>query len=351
MPVAFISQSSFRPVRRTLALAGAVSLGFHILLIAAWSLGWMPAPAKDSVLARLLPTPSGRFEIKPQPTDRPVTAPLRHEVPMTFVEVDPALAPKEPPKETKYYSTDDSVAAQPVPAKPEDKPKIEGTQKNVVRTTDNVKPGPKPLEPSPPKETKLVEKVEKVEAKPKPKPADTIGDLALAKPEKIKQPDKVKQPDKTGDGAEPEKIARPPEHVRPRTLAMARQQNPMLAGRALEQDGGVERPGRVALDVKASPFGDYDRAFINAVQDRWYQLLEKNKFMMDRRGKVVVDFRLTQDGRITHVQSSDNNVGELLGLLCQKAIMDPSPFQRWPAEMRRMVGAAHREVRFTFYYD
>lgn len=351
MPVAFTSQFNFIQARRPLALAGAISLGVHIMVIAAWSLGMLPAPAKDSLMARLLPTPSGRFEIKPRLQDKVVPPTLRHEVPMTFVEVDPALVPKEPPKDTKYYSTDDSVAAQPVPAKPADKPKIEGTQKNVVRTTDNPKPGPKPLEPAPPKETKPVEKVEKAEAKPKPKTADTIGDLAMAKPEKIKQPDRIKPPEKTGDGSEPEKIAAPPAHVRPRTLAAARQQNPMLAGRALEQDGGVERPGRVALDVKGSPFGDYDRAFINAVQDRWYQLLEKNKFMMDRRGRVVVDFRLAHDGRITNVKSSDNNVGELLGLLCQKAIMDPSPFQRWPIEMRRMVGAEYREVRFTFYYD
>jgi len=33
----------------------------------------------------------------------------------------------------------------------------------------------------------------------------------------------------------------------------------------------------------------------------------------------------------------DNNVGEMLGLLCQKAILDPAPFDTWPREMRLMV--------------
>lgn len=323
--------------------ACVISLGIHLAIFGAYRLGWVSTPGKTSLVARLLPTPSSRLDLKPQPPGKPIAPALHRETPMTFVEVDPALAPKEPPKETKYYSTDNSVAANPKPAKESEKPKIDGTQKNVVRTTDVPKPAPKPLEPTPPKETKPADPVV---AKPKPKTGDTIGDLAKATPQKIKQPDP------NADGSETEKLVEAVARKRPRTVAEAKQQQAMLAGKPLEQEGGVERARlQSSLDVKASPFGDYDRDFINAVQERWYQLLANNKFMLDRHGKVVLDFRLNYDGRITNVRTSENNVGDLLGLLCQKGVTDPSPFRCWPDEMRRMVGTDFREVRFTFYYD
>ncbi len=180
---------------------------------------------------------------------------------------------------------------------------------------------------------------------------EPMGDLALAKPQKTEQINKV-----PGTGsplnanpliAEPS----PPKQERPRTLAEAYRQNPMLAGQLMQQDGGVRNRGRVSVDVKGSPFGAYDAAFIAAVQERWYQLLEKTAYMLDRRGKVVLDFRLRYDGRITDMRVSDDTVGEVLSLLCQRAVRDPAPYARWPGDMRRMVGADYREVRFTFYYD
>jgi hypothetical protein len=107
------------------------------------------------------------------------------------------------------------------------------------------------------------------------------------------------------------------------------------------------------VDAKASPFGDYDYAFIRAVEQRWYQLLDNSQYhyMMDRQGKVVLTFRLHFDGRITDLEADSNTAGEILGLLCQRAIKDPAPFARWPTEMRKAVQSDYREVKFTFYYD
>jgi hypothetical protein len=48
---------------------------------------------------------------------------------------------------------------------------------------------------------------------------------------------------------------------------------------------------------------------------------------------------------------NDNNVGELLCLLCQRAVLDPAPYARWPSDMRRVIGDNYREVTFTFYYN
>ena len=107
----------------------------------------------------------------------------------------------------------------------------------------------------------------------------------------------------------------------------------------------------ISLDAKGSPFGNYDSTFISIVQERWYQALAENRFMLDRHGKVAVTFRLHFDGRITALVSEENTVGDVLGLLCEKAILDPAPFPKWPSDMRKMVGSDVRDVRFTFYYD
>jgi hypothetical protein len=96
--------------------------------------------------------------------------------------------------------------------------------------------------------------------------------------------------------------------------------------------------------------GSYDARFIAAVQKCWYALLEAQHFSMDRSGKVALDFRLNYDGRITDLRLAESTVGELYTALCQLAITKPSPYEKWPPEIRRLVGANYREVRFTFYY-
>ena len=48
---------------------------------------------------------------------------------------------------------------------------------------------------------------------------------------------------------------------------------------------------------------------------------------------------------------NESNVGELLCLLCQRAVLDPAPYARWPSDMRQVLGEDHREVVFTFHYN
>jgi hypothetical protein len=68
-----------------------------------------------------------------------------------------------------------------------------------------------------------------------------------------------------------------------------------------------------------------------------------------RSGKVIIEFRLTYDGRITEMRVAGNEVGDLLGLACQNAIRDPAPYAPWPQDMRSYFGN-QRNVSFTFYY-
>ncbi|NBV25305.1 MAG: hypothetical protein EBS05_25750, partial [Proteobacteria bacterium] len=137
---------------------------------------------------------------------------------------------------------------------------------------------------------------------------------------------------------------------RPRTIkeALARKAESGLVGDRMKQDGGVKSVGPSALDVRGMTFGAYDAAIIQAIQQRWYSLLESRP---TPHGKVVVEFRMHYDGRVTDLKVNDADVGELYSLFCQKAIQDPAPFPRWPSDMRRQFQSDHRDVTFTFYYN
>ena len=43
-------------------------------------------------------------------------------------------------------------------------------------------------------------------------------------------------------------------------------------------------------------------------------------------------------------------IAPLLGLICQKAVLDPAPFGAWPSDMRRTLGNT-RNIQFTFHYN
>jgi outer membrane biosynthesis protein TonB len=68
-------------------------------------------------------------------------------------------------------------------------------------------------------------------------------------------------------------------------------------------------------------------------------------------GKVVVEFRLHPDGRITDLRMAENEMSDLLGLICAQAIREPAPYRPWPEEMRRDIPKEYRDVTFTFYYS
>jgi outer membrane biosynthesis protein TonB len=123
-----------------------------------------------------------------------------------------------------------------------------------------------------------------------------------------------------------------------------------LAGKKMTTDGGVVRLAMTSLDAKATPYGAYDAALIYAVQQSWYTLLNDRGYASDNRGRVVLQFVLHPDGRVSDVKITENTASNLLGLICQRAIEDPQPFDPWPSDMHRMLGDT-RSIQFTFYYN
>jgi hypothetical protein len=160
--------------------------------------------------------------------------------------------------------------------------------------------------------------------------------MTLAKPDLIQ---------KKGEGDEP--------RARPRTLqeALARQPDKRLPGQKVKQEGGVRRHLEIAsLDAKATLVGAYDAALVEAVANCWYGLLDAQEYASDYRGKVVLQFQLHSDGRITDVNVSENTAGSIPELLCETAVDKPNPFSPFPGDMRRIVGEI-RNITFTFYYQ
>ncbi|MGA4642920.1 hypothetical protein [Limisphaera sp. 4302-co] len=265
----------------------------------------------------------------------------RPEQPLVFVEVSPRQTVEEPPPDTPYYSDRNARAANREAERETGQPQLTGVQEVVPKTEEGGQPEAKdeyePLRPAvarpvpaeaPPPSPPL-----QVPAEPRPE-----GDVAVVQPEA--------KPPVVGEG--------PQAPSRPRTLAEARARRGLdaLPGERMRQEGGVRaRLEFESLDVKATPFGDYDAAFVRAVADRWYALLDAKRYAGYQRGKVVVRFLLHSDGRVTDLEVVESTVGLDLSLLCEMAVLDPAPYAPWPIELRRLVQGGVRKVQFTFYYN
>jgi outer membrane biosynthesis protein TonB len=331
MPKGSLRQDQAQSSRLVWALV--ISLAVHGLFYGGYQVGkkyqlwerlqlpaWVHAPG---VLSEFLK----KLTLQPEPPK-----PQSQDTPLLFVDVSPAQAAAEAPQNAKYYSSQNSKAANPNPEKDLGLPKIEGKQIHVPQTEDVPKEKFSPLKPSP----EPAPLAKEAQEEQKPKPALTPGDMVMAKAEPAVQKD-------TGQA----------ERRRPRTIreALARQADNRLPGEKMKQEGGASRPNVVpAFDAKATPFGDYDRQVINAVRSCWWNLLDQREYTSDSHGKVVLQFKLHADGRVTDVVVGENTVGEVLGYVCQKAVIEAAPFPAWSNEMRLAFGVV-RNVQFTFYYD
>jgi outer membrane biosynthesis protein TonB len=279
--------------------------------------------AKREAIAEVLRTQAARARTQPeQPPE------------LVFVQVDPSQAVPEAPKNAKYYSAQNSVAANPGPKADTDTPRIDGLQTHVPKTETTPRSTAMPLQPSSPKDAPTPDKNQESKPEQRPKP----GDLAMFKPDN--------KPAK--DASDTPQVG----HERPHTLAEAH----LLAGDKMKEDGGVKRQRSVhSLDAVGSPFGEYDERIVAAIQERWYTLLDTESFAQNRVGQVVVTFRLYPDGHISDARVIQSDVGDILSYVCVSAINDPAPYDRWPEVMYRKnkidTGHDYRDCRMVFAYE
>jgi outer membrane biosynthesis protein TonB len=300
-----------------LAYALALSLLLHLLTWGGYEIGKKFGWWQSLHWPRWMQHAS-KIPLFPQP---PVA---NHEQPLEFVTVDQAST--EAPKNAKYYSSQNSRAADLEGTHESDTPKVSGHQTDVPKMEDAPRQQFSKLQPSPPAQPADQEQAQQ------PSSVNS-GDLTLGKPQDSQSPaDQQTQP-------------------RPRTVRQALAQLNRTPGVAVRQNGGARRRAlSPSLDALSTSFGAYDAAVVEAIQQRWDDLLDSGSFAQDRSGRVTLQFHLNYDGTITDMRVLDNTVGELLGYVCQQAITQPAPYAKWPDDMRREIGQNFREITFTFYY-
>jgi outer membrane biosynthesis protein TonB len=320
-----------------LVWAFVLSLVFHLLLWGGYTGGkrvfsWMQINRPGWLLPLKLlhrPSPPPKKPAEPPVLTLNLTPPPLAQ----YVDVSPAQAASEPPKNPKFVSSRNSQAANPDIDKESDVPKISGERPDLLKADDvprqdkvALQPIVPPAEPSP---------QEQPEEKPKPKPAP--GDMTVAKAEPSPQKE---------DGQS--------ERPRPRTIkeALARLPNTSIPGRKMKQSGGVRRRLEIsAMDARATLFGAYQERLVAAIVQRWYDLLDERAYTMENGGKVIVRFSVHYDGTVTGVTIGGNTTGaEVLGYVCVKAIEDPAPYEAWPSDMRHEIARGVFDVEFTFIY-
>ncbi|MBL9138270.1 MAG: hypothetical protein JNK85_20545 [Verrucomicrobiales bacterium] len=365
------------PLMPRLAGALLISILFHTSLFAVLQIGnqlqwWEAKPFSMFRKVRITPEEL----LKAEELARQQAQKLQEQAPTIFVQVgEPS---EETPENTPFYSSQSSRAANPEPAAG-DKPKIDGTQTQsprvesapralTARSASTPPPEPvqaresrpEPVKVAPPQPETVAKAVEPQVVDKPPEPARTpgVGDLAMARPE-IKaptappeaRPTQPNQPPALNRPTTDPSVTTPPPRARPRTVTEARLRQDLLAGEKMKQDGGIARKGKMALDVKGTGFGAYDEALIMAVQNRWFTLLDERRFAGGVTGKVVVKFKLHSDGSVRIVEPTESSVDALMTSLCVRAVRDPSPYEKWPSEMLRLIGSNSREVKFTFFYN
>jgi len=291
-------------------LALTISVFAHLLLFSAYTLS-----REIPELRRLLWVAAQQKQVVPI---------QKQEEPLEFVTVQTPAT--EAPKNAKYLSNKNTVAADDSQNHTSENPQLNGHQTDAPQTVTIIHPRFTKSQT----DSEQQQQAKDTESSTAAKPAANSGDLTLGKPDQTQQ-----------------------EQPRPRTLKDAYAElAKRLPSMTMKQDGGAARHAKVpAFDVKVTGFGDYDERFMEAVSQNWYNLLDSQKFALDRTGKVVLLFRLNYDGTISQMHFGENGVGDLLGYVCEKAVLDGAPYEAWTEDMRLKLGN-YADVQFTFdYYE
>jgi hypothetical protein len=254
--------------------------------------------------------------------------------PREFVETDARQVTGEQPQATAFYSDKATVAANPEnpTGKLGDTPFLSGTDTRVHSTEDVPLPTPAPA--AMPVTPQAARDRRPPEGAAPSAPPPVTAPLGTRVVEPATTP--VTAP------AAPVVVAKAqtPGAASPREI---------VARKAALTATGVARTGVAAFNVAASPFGEYDKKVVRAVQSRWFALIDRND-IYERSGVVALHFKLYTDGSVPRIERSENTAGEILALFCEKAILESAPFEPFPASLRALVGNEPRDVDFTFYY-
>ena len=290
--------------QRSAAIAVAVSLGLHLLLI------WVLPDSFQKVVAFVRPIEVLTAPVKIDEARLPPK--------LRFIETNP-VANQAVPKTTPFTSSRNQTAAQPVPEKmPTNSPlpKSEGTSESLRIAQGK----PRSIDQS--------------QAQPISQPS-----VSMAAPVKAAPPP---GPGKSAAKPSPAPVAANPE--RPRASVPSG-----TYGLLLRRPVGVSRAGSIAVDARFSNYGDYTQRMMEAIQSSWWSIIERSRFEGVTRGRVTVSFRLHRDGTVTDAKVLGTEVTRVMTLACKDAVMAPAPYDIWRADMVAMYGESDT-VTINFLY-
>ena len=289
---------------RSAALAVAVSLGLHLLLL------WALPDTFHKVVVFVRPVEVLTAPVKIDEARLPPK--------LRFIETNP-LANQAVPKTAPFTSSRNQTAAQPVPEKmPTNSPlpKSDGTSEQLRIA----KGQPRSIDQS--------------EAQPISQPS-----VSMAAPVKAAPPP---GPGKSAARPSPTPVAANPD--RPRATVPSG-----TYGLLLRRPVGVNRAGSIAVDARFSNYGDYTQRMLEAIQSSWWSIIERSRFEGVSRGRVTVSFRLHRDGTVTDAKIHGSEVTRVMTLACKDAVMAPAPYDIWRADMVAMYGESDT-VTINFHY-
>ena len=289
---------------RSAALAVAVSLGLHLLLL------WALPDTFHKVVVFVRPVEVLTAPVKIDEARLPPK--------LRFIETNP-LANQAVPKTAPFTSSRNQTAAQPVPEKmPTNSPlpKSDGTSEQLRIA----KGKPRSIDQS--------------EAQPISQPS-----VSMAAPVKAAPPP---GPGKSAARPSPTPVAANPD--RPRATVPSG-----TYGLLLRRPVGVSRAGSIAVDARFSNYGDYTQRMLEAIQSSWWSIIERSRFESVSRGRVTVSFRLHRDGTVTDAKIHGSEVTRVMTLACKDAVMAPAPYDIWRADMVAMYGESDT-VTINFHY-
>ncbi|MGD1018157.1 MAG: hypothetical protein ABSA12_02440 [Verrucomicrobiia bacterium] len=318
---------------------------------------------------------------------RPQNQPNQGKQSQQFMETDASQVTGEKPKNAQYYSDKSTVAANPNNAsgKLGDTPYLNGAEtkykdKQVMSTVDvptqSGVSAPLVVQAGAPGAPgRVAQPSPSTASKPAPTPPQ---EKSSVQPQSQPQPQSPAQPQEIPAVGlkivEEQKMAMAPKPtVTPAAVASSEVPTPPAAAEvgeggapALASEPGVEgreivarkshlvavgvsRTGVTAFNVEASPFGAYDKKVVNAIQTRWFQLIDRYG-IYESTATVTIYFELFDDGQVKNVKTIDGGDNSILSLFCEKAIIESGPFDPWPDELRALAGKEPRQATFTFYY-
>ena len=292
--------------QRSAAIAVAVSLGLHLLLL------WVLPDTFHKVVAYVRPVEVLTAPVKIDEARLPPK--------LRFIETNP-LANQAVPKTTPFTSARNQTAAQPVPEKmPTNSPlpKSQGTSEQLRIAQGK----PRSIDQS--------------EAAPATQPS-----VSMAAPVKAAPPP---GPGKSAAQPSPAPVPVAANPDRPRASVPSG-----TYGLLLRRPVGVNRAGSIAVDARFSNYGDYTQRMMEAIQSSWWSIIERSRFEGVSRGNVIVRFRLHRDGTVTDTEVLGTEVTRVMTLACKDAVMAPAPYDIWRADMVAMYGESDT-VTINFIY-